>query len=236
MKKLINITFIFLIITAFSCKKNQIIKYQEKPAVYFYNFPDGDSLVYSFIGKSVTTDTLYLDMKLLGDKLPSAKKYKVEVNEAITTARASVHYKILDDFYIFPAGVFETKLPIIIYNTDESLKTKSVDLAITIKSTEEINAGYPTKINASIVITNQLIKPSYWNGLLVIFYGEYSKVKHTTCIQLQGHDFPVTQALAMEPPYGIAYWMSYGRVAAKYFTDNIVYDENGKRILPWAAL
>lgn len=236
MKNLISTAFIFLVITAISCKKNEIIKYQEKPAVYFTNLPDGDSLVYSFIGKTVTTDTLYLDMKLLGDNLLSAKKYKVEVNEAMTTAEAGVHYKILDDFYTFPAAVFATKLPVIIYNTDESLKTKSVSLTLTIKSTEELNTGYPTKINAHIVITNQLIKPSYWNGLLVIFYGEYSKVKHTICIQLQGHDFPVTQNLAMDPPYGIAYWMSYGRVAAKYFTDNVVYDENGNRILPWAAL
>lgn len=237
MKTLINTSLLFLVVISFSnCEKNEIIKYNEKPAVYFSNLNDDDSLVYSFVGKSVTTDTLYLDMKLLGEKLPSAKKYKVHVNEAMTTAKVSVHYKKMDDFYTFPAGTFDAKLPVIIYNTDELLKTKSVMLTLTLESTGELNTGYPTKINAHIVITNQLIKPNYWDGLLVIFYGEYSKVKHKICIELQGHDFPPTQDDAFNPPYGISYWMSYGRVASKYFTDHIVYDENGNRIMPWNAL
>jgi hypothetical protein len=237
MKKIINTAIAFLVVVSFSnCRKNEIIKYNEKPAVYFSTLNDNDSLVYSFIGKAVTTDTVYLDVKLLGDKLLSGKKYKVEVNDAMSNAKETVHYKKPDDFYTFPEGVFDTKLPVIIYNTDELLKTQSVLLTLTLKSTDELNTGYPTKINAHIVITNQLVKPSYWNGLLVIFYGAYSKVKHETCIQLQGHDFPTTQAEALAAPYGVAYWISYGRVAAKYFTDNIVNDENGNRILPWAAL
>ncbi len=237
MKKLINIIIVSLVAISFSnCKKNEIIQYKEKPSVYFSNFNDNDSLVYSFVGKSGTTDTLYLDVKLLGEKLPTGKKYKVQVNDAMTTAKASVHYKTPDDSYTFPQDTFNTKLPVIIYNTDESLKTKSVTLTLTLLSTEDLNTGYPTKLNAHLVITNQLIKPNYWDGLLVIFYGEYSKVKHQICIQLQGHDFPITQDLAVSSPYGIAYWMSYGRVAAKYFTDHVVYDENGNRILPWASL
>lgn len=237
MKRLINIIIVSLVVISFSnCKKNEIIQYKEKSSVYFSNFNDNDSLVYSFVGKSGTTDTLYLDVKLLGEKLPVGKKYKVQVNGAMTTAKASVHYRTLDDSYTFPKDGFNTKLPVIIYNTDESLKTKSVTLTLTLQSTEELNTGYPTKLNAHLVITNQLIKPNYWDGLLVIFYGEYSKVKHKICIQLQGHDFPVTQDLADRPPYDFSYWGSYGRVAAKYFTDNVVYDENGNRILPWAAL
>jgi hypothetical protein len=71
---------------------------------------------------------------------------------------------------------------------------------------------------------------------LVIYYGPYSRVKHDICIALQGHDFPETLQQFAAPPYSIGYWMSQGRIAAKYFTDNIVYDENGNQILSWPSL
>ncbi len=237
MKQVLNVLPVLLLFSFFTgCKKNEIEQYKEKEAVYFLSFNANDSIVYSFAGKTKKTDTLYLDVKLLGNKLNAGKKYKIVVRENLTTAKEGIHYKKPEDHYVFPADTFDGKLPIVVYNKDEALSTRSVKLDLEIISTDELNAGYPSKSHARIVITNQLVKPVYWNGLLVIFYGEYSKVKHETCIRLQGHDFPISEPLAMAPPYSISYWMSYGRIAAKYFTDNIVYDENGNRIMPWAAL
>ena len=234
MKQLIKPLFIILAALSFgSCKKNQIIHYNEKPAVYFADFNVQDSMVYSFIGKSTTIDTLYLNIKLLGDEFSAGKKFKVQVDQSMTTAKEAVHYKKLEDYYTFPANTFDTKLPIIIYNTDESLKTQFVTLTLTIESTDEINVGYPTQKNAHIIITNQLVKPVYWDSFLAIYFGEYSKVKHQICIQLMGNDFPTTMNAALAAPYGVAYLMSYGRTAAKYFIDHIVKDENGNIIATW---
>lgn len=232
---IITIAIVYLLILASGCSKNEMIVYEEKPSVYFSEISNEDSLVYSFAGKTIASDTIYLDLKLLGNKLKANKKYKIQVNDAGTTAKESLHYKKIEEFYSFPVDEFATKLPIIVYNTDPALANKSVALSLSIVSTDELNKGYPTNTTAHIIITNQLVKPIYWDDLLIIYYGEYSKVKHEICIRLQGHDFSPTQAIATAPPYSYAYWMSYGRVAAKYFADNVVYDENDNRIMPWAA-
>lgn len=236
-KMKINILYIgIFLITCIGCKRNEIALYAEKPALYFTNITDQDSVMYSFAGKSLETDTIYIDLKLLGSKLNQDLKYKVQVNPANTSAIESLHFKKLADYYFFPSQVFDSKLPLIIYNKDEELANRSVRISLDIISTDDIDAGYPNRTTATIVVTNQLIKPNYWDNLLFIYYGPYSKVKHEICIRLQGHDFVETLELAGQPPYSFGYWMSQGRVAAKYFTDNVVYDENKNQILPWPSL
>lgn len=232
-----NILYIGVIfITLIGCKRNEIAIYGEDPAIYFSNLTDQDSVTYSFAGKNLETDTIYLDLKLLGNKLPKEMKYKVQVNPSNTTAKESLHFKKLEDFYFFPDNVFDAKLPIIIYNKDENLSLRSFRISLDIIPTDNILAGYPNRLTANVVITNQLIKPIYWDNLLFIYYGPYSKVKHEICIRLQGHDFVATLELAGQAPYSFGYWMSQGRVAAKYFAENVVYDENNNQILPWPAL
>lgn len=222
-----------LLVLLGSCSKNETIKYQEKAAVYFASHTGKDSIVYSFAGKTAAIDTVYLDVSLLGNKLEKDQHYKVSINKARTSAQVGFHYKALEDSYVLPAGSFKTKVPVVIYNQDTDLEKRSVLLSFTIENSEDLNAGYPDKLDLDLVITNQLVMPEYWN-ILTLYYGEYSKVKHGYLIQFQGHDFPPTLTIAFAAPYGPAYWMSYGRKAAQYFTDHVVLDENDNRIIPWS--
>lgn len=226
----------FLLITIIGCKRGDIAIYDEKPAVYFTHITDQDSVMYSFAGKDRESDTVYIDLKLLGNKLKQEMKYKVKVNSSETTAKESLHFKKLEDYYFFPDGVFDTHLPLIIFNKDKELANRSFRIALDIIPTDDLNTGYPNRVTAHVIVTGQLIKPNYWDNLLFIYYGPYSKVKHEICIRLQGHDFPATLDLAGQAPYSFGYWMSQGRVAAKYFTDHVVYDENDNQILPWPSL
>ena len=66
-------------------------------------------------------------------------------------------------------------------------------LELSLKETESLSLGYPDRVNMRLMITNQLVKPAYWDMPLALYFGEYSKVKHQRCILLMGHDFPLTK-------------------------------------------
>jgi hypothetical protein len=211
----------------FSCKKNEMQQYNEKSAVYFSAFSDKDSLIYSMVGKVKDFDTLFVQVKLLGNKSNIDRKVSVTLNKAYTTAIEGLHFEKLKESYVFRANSFVTSIPIVLYKTDPALASKRVKLGLTITNSEDLNVGYLDRINAHIQFTNELIKPANWDSYLISFYGAYSKVKHKKCIEVQGFDFNVSVSVGK--------LMSYGRVMCKYYTDNIVNDENGNRIMPWAA-
>ena len=62
------------------------------------------------------------------------------------------------------------------------------------------------------MITNQLVKPAYWDMPLALYFGEYSKVKHQRCILLMGHDFPLTkeELIGWGGLNYYSYWMQQG--------------------------
>ncbi|MBV4355882.1 DUF4843 domain-containing protein [Pinibacter aurantiacus] len=228
--------FVSVVIIAAGCSKNKMETYQQKPAVYFASFTDtNDSLTRSLAGSLTESDTVFLTINLLGDKLAEDKEFTLTVNPSKTDAVEGVHFEKLKEKYVFPKGAYSVQVPVILYKKDAALDSKYFSLGLTIKATGDLDAGYPFKLNARILFTNQLVKPSYWDSWLSLYYGAYSRVKHNVCIHFQGGDFPATQAIATKAPYNVSYWMSYGRVVCLYFTNNIVNDENGNRILPWAA-
>lgn len=73
------------------------------------------------------------------------------------------------------------------------LDEATVMLELSLKATESLSLGYPDRVNMRLMITNQLVKPAYWDMPLALYFGEYSKVKHQRCILLMGHDFPLTK-------------------------------------------
>ena len=61
-----------------SCQENDRMVYEEKPAVYFSDYmADADSLQYSFRIKAQDRDTIYIEVKLLGDLLENPASYRV---------------------------------------------------------------------------------------------------------------------------------------------------------------
>ena len=89
------------------------------------------------------------------------------------------------------------------------------------------------------MVTNQLLKPAYWDvSPLPIYFGAYSQVKHLKCIEIMGHDFPLTQGELVN--YGgvqaYTYWMRAGRAVCNYYASHIEYDEKGNLITTWEPL
>ncbi|WP_443939483.1 DUF4843 domain-containing protein [Pedobacter sp. MW01-1-1] len=239
MKKIEFVFLAFITMLFANCKKNDPKIYDEKPAVYFSAFSTTDSLFRSLVAIKTDNDTVWLNIQLLGNAIAQNTSFKLVIDPQYSTAIESKHYQKLKDNYVLPAGKFSVLVPIILYKTDPDLTAKSVRMGIKIISSDDLDAGYQNKLNAHIIFTNQLVKPSYWDSYLSIYYGTYSRVKHTKAIQVQQFDFPDTKPTTTSTPKLSEIqpkFQDYGRQLALFYTYNVVMDENGNQILPWAPL
>lgn len=232
MKKIL----IFIIGTCclfYACSENDRMVYDSKPSVYFADLNSGaDSVVYSFTATPKMKDTVYFKVKLLGFTSID-REYRVKINPE-STAEVGVHYEALKGMYIYPAGKEFVLLPICIMKSPD-LDTSIVTLSFRLETTEYLDAEYLNQISGRLIVTNQQVKPEYWDTLFYLYFGEYSKVKHRICAIIMGHDFPLTkeETLGWGGLSYYAYWMHAGRDAAAYFAENEVYDENGRKIEAW---
>ena len=218
-----------------SCQENDRMVYEEKPAVYFSDYiADADSLQYSFRIKAQDRDTIYIEVKLLGDLLENPASYRVVALDN-STAVVGKHYVALPESFEFKANTSVEEFPVIVTNPGVEMDTTTVTLELALEATEDLDLGYPDQVKMRLMITNQLIKPSYWDMPLSLYFGEYSQVKHQQCILIMGHDFPLTddELLDWGGLSGYNYWMQQGRAVCEYYATHTVYDENGNLITVW---
>ena len=236
MKKL---GYIFLCMVAlWGCQDNADYPFKGKDAVYFQLQTDDyywsetlDSMVYTFAGKGVDEDTLWVRVNLQGDALPYARDILVVTDDEKTTAEEGLHYEALKPVYELPADSVYTQIPVIIYNKDEKLEEKQVTIALALKPSDELDLGITDRRTCRLLVSNMLGKPLYWEGTISWDFGEYSRKKHELCILELGRDFP---AEASEYSAESRMWDVYGAYMSNYFEENYpVYDENDRIIEPW---
>lgn len=216
-----------------ACSENERMTYKEKSAVYFPDYVEGaDSLVYSFLISGQDQDVINIKVKLLGALLDRPAKYKITVSDR-STAVAGKHYTSLPETFEFPANMDVTSFPIEVLKPGTELDDKTVVLELALTQTNELDLGYLDRVNMRLMITNQLVKPSYWDVPLSLYFGVYSQAKHKKCIELMGHDFPLTSDELMDYEGGYRYWMNWGRVVCEYYATHEEYDENGDKIEVW---
>lgn len=218
-----------------ACSDNERMTYQEKSGVYFPDFvEEADSLVYSFLISGQDCDTIDIQVKLLGRMLKVPGKYRVQVSDQ-STAVAGTHYTALPEEFEFPADRSMASFPVEVLKQGGELDDKIVTLELLLKPTGDLDLGYPDRVRMRLMITNRIVKPSYWNMPLQLYFGEYSKAKHEKCIELMGHDFPLTKEELTDwnGTSGYRYWMNWGRVLCEYYATHEEYDENGNRIEVW---
>ena len=173
----------------------------------------------------------YENGRLEGNTAPRDREVRVVVDEAKTDAEAGLHYEALDDVYYLPADSVYLKLPITVYNKDNTLENRRVTLALQLEPTADLELGITERTSVRVLISNILTKPSYWDSVIKYYFGEYSRTKHELCIEQLGQDFPETSSEF----YGsLTYWQVSGQYMSNYFEENYpVRDENGKIIEPW---
>lgn len=211
------------------CTENERMRYENKPCVYFSSVTEADSIPYSFAAIIKDTATLSVPLKIIGEAIN--KDRVIAFKEAPTsTAKAGVHYSLPETEVKVPAGEVVAEIPIKVYNKE--LNNGSVSLVLQLVPNADFDLGYNDRLTARVVITNQLVKPSYWR-ILSIYYGAYSKAKHRLCIQIQGFDFEPKLRGAMIQTY-----MSYGRLVYNYLLKTPIWDEETKQWITadWSPL
>ena len=196
MKKLY---YIFLLLIAFgSCKDNADYPFTGKDAVYFqlqtesyYWTKTLDSIVYSFAGKGVDQDTLWVRVNLAGEVAAEGRPVIVVVDEERTSAKVGLHYEALQAEYELPRDSVYVNIPVVIYNKDEALENKQVVIALALKPSEALELGITERLSCRLLVSNMLGKPIYWEQTIKYDFGDYSRRKHELCMIELKRDFPV---------------------------------------------
>ncbi len=229
------ICVVLLSVMLFACNENEYMAYTGKSGVYFTKYKNTDTIKYSFHMTPDDKDTLLIDVKLMGKPVIGEQSYQLEIDSR-STAKEGIHYEKIPEFVVFPEHEVEMRLPIVLCDKDPSLDSHSDFLCVKLVSSSDLELGFPNNTILNIEISNQLIKPSYWNKNFIIWFGEYSKVKHEKCIEIMGHDFPLTYEEAAywnSDKVNLYYWMFVGRKVADYFVKHPTEDEFGNMIDPW---
>lgn len=179
-------TLILFIALAFlaSCKKAEEMMYASPDNIYL-NFDDSrtkdrDSVIFTFAyNPTKTKDTIFIPVSISGNRTSFARKFKVEVMPALTTAEAGKHYEAFKPEYTMPADSGKVRLPIIALNTDPSLTQKSVTLRFRLVATDDFHVDIIKMTQAKLILSNKLEKPSWWGpGPNTWGIPNYSQVKH----------------------------------------------------------
>lgn len=219
-----------------ACQENEMNTFDSEGAVYFQlvsNWSNKvDSVIFSFAGNPLDKDTVWLQVDLMGEAVDYDRTLKVSVDAENTTAVEGLHYEALQPSYILPAGAYQMQVPVVLYNKDPMLESKTFQLAVQLEPTVDLQLGLTSRTKARIQISSMLEKPVYYDILLVLYFGPYSRCKHELCIQVLGRDFPATNEECLADIY---YWMAAGSYMDAYFYDNypIIDPETNLPIEPW---
>lgn len=237
MKKFIYIVSVICALCGMSaCEENDPKGFVGEDAVYFQlnaaNWADTkDSLVYTFAGKTEDKATVNVLVNLMGLPVDHDRTIRLHVDAGNTTAQEGKHYERLAGEYTLKAGEMQTVVPVVLLK-DESLSERSYRLTLVLDPTDELQLGITQRTVVSIVMSNILTQPYYWEDQWMDYmFGPYSRVKHEIFIQVLGHDFPATSE-----EYGDQwdYWQEVMYHMNNYFVEHYpIYDEYGNIIEPW---
>ncbi len=200
-----------------ACQENERMLFEAKSAVYFSSTLDGDSLSYSFASGEKTEDIVNIPVRIIGASTKETRSIAFEIDPT-STAQENVHYSDIPETITLQPDSVNAYLPIRVLA--ESLNNESVSLILRLQANEEFELGFPEHISFKLNITDQLVKPTYWDVPLSLYYGSYSKAKHRLCIQIQGFDFPAELDMDMINDY-----MSYGRLVYQALLKEPIWDE-----------
>lgn len=179
---------LFALLLLGACTKEQHLTYQDAPAVYFFtdslNYT-ADSTTYSFAvhDSQLQQDTVKIPLKIMGEAADHDRQVNVEAIPDSTTAVQGQQYKILPA--VIKAGEYKDSLKILVMKT-ASLDSTEVRLSLRIVASADFQPGVIEKSTYLVKINNILTKPDNWDGLLALFFGNYSQVKFRFIIDVTG--------------------------------------------------
>ena len=149
MKKIFYLGILLGLLSA--CQENKMDGFDSNGAVYFQTNPSdwnnlADSVLYSFAGKDVTEKTLNLQVNLMGEAVGYDRKFRLVVDKEKTTAKAGVHYRTLEDFYILPKDAYSVQIPVILLRGDALMEKEILQLTLKLEASDDLQPGLTQRI------------------------------------------------------------------------------------------
>ncbi|MDY5813542.1 MAG: DUF4843 domain-containing protein [Bacteroides sp.] len=217
MKNLLSACMAVSFFLLMGCQENERLQYMRPGAAYFSTLTVTDSLSYSFVSGLKTEDVVKIPIRIIGEVSEKDRFITIAVSPE-STAQEGIHYRDLTRKVVLGAGRLETAVELQVLK--QGLEKRDVKLVLQLVPNEQIGLGYADRLKATLVLTQQLVMPIYWEETLSWYYGDYSKAKHQLCIQVQGEDFPHSFDRTKINDY-----MSYGRIIYKKLLDTPLWDE-----------
>jgi hypothetical protein len=177
-----TLLWLLLVGSCLACKKDEIEAYSAPDNIYFLTQAQSYTFAYT---PEKQSDTMYLPVRISGKRVPIDRKFNVRVMADSSTAQAQTHYQPLEPYYTMPADSGLLFLPVVIYNTDTSLQSRSVRLYLELTPTENFGVGLPTATQTTLTFSSRLERPSWWD-LWKDQLGDYSRVKHALYLAAVG--------------------------------------------------
>jgi hypothetical protein len=201
--RILSILSVVILLTGLltSCEK-EIDTYENDPKLYFFeraadlNKTRITSKSFSFVAlpSSILTDTIKIKVKTMGLAADYDRVIRGATVAKGTTAVEGTNFAFIDG--MIKAGAVEGYLPVLLYRTAD-IKTKTIVLNLTIGETKDFKAGVVEDQNFTLSWSDDLVKPSNWDGLisLAFYFGDYSKAKYRFIIDVTGvTNFPLQQS------------------------------------------
>ena len=196
---------------ATSCSVNEMDTYENDPAIYF-DHETADSVAYSFftLDSHIPRDTVWVETITMG--LPSDQDRPFTIVQTNTSesdaAQPGVHYIPFDDPEVrdsirISAGEVTRLVPVILLR-DESLKSSTKRLVLSIQANEYFRPGIDAWRTYTITMTDTAINPSIWDSYWSNYLGaSWGPEKLRFAIEATGYkDF---EERPIDP--GLASWM-----------------------------
>lgn len=150
------------------------------------------NFTFVYNAKSVTIDTIWVNVKTMGFLSDQDRPFQLkQVKSEKADAQPGVHYvpfdnpELMQKFYYIPAGKNEQKIPIVV-KRDPSLKNDDVRLYVTFEENDYFIPGYEDYNIIRYCLGDRLSKPAKWNGIMDVYFGDYSVARHQFMIDITG--------------------------------------------------
>lgn len=173
-----------------SCEKDLPLYNDSQAKLNFVYEENKDSVLsYSFIyNNGGNRDTVWLKARTMGFVSNEDRYYELEqVMTGRNDAVAGKHFVSFDDadykkMLRIKAGAVTDSVPIIVIR-DAGLTNQSVQLKIMFRETDTFKRGYEDRNFKIITISDQIVRPNRWQGLLDYLFGQYGFAKHRFMIE-----------------------------------------------------
>lgn len=192
--------FIFLLFSA-GCTENQMLEYENDPAIYFYwsvrtdQFVQNDSIKHSFFfDKNLMQDTVWVRLNAMGKTESFDRPFAiVQTNTGKSDAAISgTHYKPFDaagikEKMVIPADSVNVKFPIV-FLRHSSLELNEVRLEMEVAGNEHFRPGIEQWREFVVTTTAMAVKPDLWDSRWRYYFGPtWGTVKFRFIIEATGY-------------------------------------------------